>query len=167
MKHMIALSEATWEVTPYTKTNGIYCALQPDTLSLLRLVDFCRELSIISDPRKFHVTVCYSPTEIADIPADLDITARAYAVGLDWWPGHDDKGYLCLKLESHDLHKHHQRLLACGAKHTFSPYVPHVTLMSGMHPDQFPFNVEDMQERLRYNPILLEFNKCVVSDMKD
>lgn len=169
MRHMISLANATWEVLPYTGENGCYCAVQPDTLSLLRIVQLCTDLGIVSDPRKFHCTILYSPTTTPDdLPADFDMASTAQIIGLQWWPGHNEAGYLSAELMSPDMQAYHDKLLNMGANHTFSPYIPHVTLLKGVRlTGKLQERFDKINQELSRNPIPVRFDVSVISDIKD
>lgn len=169
MRHMVSIANATWEVTPYSGENGCYCAVQPNTLSLLRLIELCNDLGIVSDPRKFHCTVMYSPEKAPkDLHSEYDMEASAQIVGLQWWPGHNNAGYLSAELYSPKLEKHHNSLLDMGAEHTFSPYNPHVTLMKGVQlTGGLEARFHTLNRSLLDNPIPVVFDISVVSDIKD
>lgn len=166
MQLQIALSNATWEVTPFSGEKGCYAAVQPDTLSLFRLIEVCNVLGVLSDPRKFHCTVIYSPEAVPNIK-EFNVTAKALLTEIMWWPGHNDKGYLSASLSSPELQEHHANLTEAGARHTYSPYNPHVTLTTGKLSEETRKAMEELNARLSVSPVPLFFDTSVLSDIKD
>lgn len=168
MRYMIALADAEWEVGPYTGKNGMYCAVQPDTLSLLKLVELCNDLGIVSDPRKFHCTLMYSKTKAPELPKDLDLTAKGFIDHIEWWAGHNDKGYLTASIRSPDMESHNKMLTDLGAEHTYNPYNSHVTLTSGVKfTGALRRTAIAINTQLDRRPIPVAFDRFYISDVKD
>jgi len=168
MRHMIALADAKWEIGPYTGKNGMYCAVQPDTLSLLTLVELCNDLGVVSDPRKFHCTVMYSKELAPELPKGLDLTAKGYINHIEWWAGHDEKGYLTASIRSPELESHHAVLKELGAKHSYDSYSAHVTLTSGVKfTGALRRDVIGINNQLSRRPIPVVFDRFSISDVKD
>lgn len=114
------------------KDEGLYSAvdLHPESHKLLNdftIRNFGKDL-----PKDVHCTVMYSTKSI-----DNNIAKQfsknlynGYAKKFEYWDGHDNAGYLVLKLESDDLSSEHKRLKENGCKPTFDSYSPHITIQT-------------------------------------
>lgn len=121
------------EIAPYTGTAGLYSAVLPVNRSKEVLSRIADVAGVWYNPDEFHCTLIYSPTTPNTLPEPTQSTFTARMTGLAVYG--DEKKVLVVTLDSAELQKEHHRLLSHGAKHTFSPYSPHVTL--GPVPDDF------------------------------
>lgn len=73
-----------------------------------------------------------------------------------WWAGHDNEGYLVLKLNSSALQAIHKKWKLAGVKHSFEDYNPHITLATGL-PDpnttDMKISVKLLRMHLRKTPL--------------
>jgi len=114
----------------YTGAEGLYSAVTPTTYTryvLKAIIDVMGNENY--KPEELHCTVMYSPKDAPpvnkfEVNSSLIYTATAKDFKVF---GHDDK-VLVLTLESDMLQSAHNYLTKAGAKHTFTPYEPHVTL---------------------------------------
>lgn len=166
MRLFLALSEVSWEVKPFTGEQGCYAAVQPDMYSLFRLMSLCDVLGIVTDPRKFHCTVMYSPDRVPAVK-EFNAEAEGYIHEIAWWAGHNNKGYLSALLRSPQLQGCHKQLTDAGAKHTYSPYTPHITLATGPLTLDLERAMKGLNESLKLDPIRIFFDSSVISDIKD
>lgn len=134
--------------------NGIFVKVIPTADCQADILDYFDDLSINDDIvlcDDLHCTLLYSKdsktnVKIPYISKDDRFTAKAKE--LVYWPGHDDTGYIVLKLKSKDLQELNQKFrTSTGLKATFPDYQPHITLI---HPVP---NKEDLEE------IVNEINK--------
>lgn len=173
IRNMIALASPQWTPLPYTGKKGCYVAVQPDDASKFRIIRICEELGIGIDHRKLHCTIVYSPEGAPEEQkiresGVLDGTHTAIISHVQFWPGHDNKGYLSLSLVSTDLHKAFQRMQSLGARHTYHPYNPHVTLLSGVDMNEdFERRMQDVNRYLETEGVRIFFNSTTLSDMDD
>tara|TARA_B100000700_G_scaffold88627_1_gene99935 strand:- start:51726 stop:52160 length:435 start_codon:yes stop_codon:yes gene_type:complete len=144
--------------------------MQPDDPSKLRIMDLCARLGVDTDPRKLHSTLMYSP-ELAPEPdtfTSYPSRATAQCRKVEYFPGHNNAGYLVATLDSDDLQSEHLRLKENGAKHTYDPYKPHVTLASHFDmTDELDEAMQAMNMELGANPVQFGFDSYTVSDIKD
>lgn len=108
---------------------GIFAKVLLTTDSTNALTAFFANLPLVDD---LHATLIYSktPAKQADLPnIDKATRYKAKATELLHWPGHDNEGYIVLKLESEELHDAHQLFRNAGLTPTFPDYKPHITLV--------------------------------------
>lgn len=171
LTHMVSLSAApTWEAIPYTGTKGLYCASIPDDASKFRIIKLCEDLGITIDHRKLHCTLMYCPDAA---PSKESVDRCLHGCGgritfVEYWTGHNDQGYLVAKIVSNDLQDMHERLIQAGAKHTYSPYNPHITLAKDIPmTEALEQRISQVNELLAPQSIRIAFNEQTISDMSD
>lgn len=170
LPYMVAIASPEWVPLPYTEENGLYCAVTPDDAGKFRIMRLCEELGVTTDHRKLHCTLVYSPEGAPkrdDIQGcvDPDIGARINFV--EYWEGHDKKGYLVAKLVSDKLQVCNERLTRAGARHTYTPYNPHITLVSGLPMSAgLESRIEEVNRRLGEESLYIRFNDHTISDIK-
>lgn len=170
IRHMIALASPEWEPVPYTGKNGLYCAVQPDDASKFRLIRLCEELGVTTDHRKLHCTLMYSKNDAPEDDHIRDIEGtrpRGRINYVEYWEGHNNKGYLVAKLVSEDVQLAHERLVRAGARHSYSPYNPHITLVSDLPATEgLKANIDRVNELLAQESISINFSNLTLSDIK-
>lgn len=121
---------------------GLYSFVEPDQESKDRLNKFCIKSFGVDIPDDVHCTVMYCTTPINKDQAEnfSRDNYTAYIKNIDFWEGHDKKGYLVAKLVSPQLESEHNRLKKLGCSPTFD-YSPHVTLIS-------PFDSDNAKEKI-------------------
>ena len=165
------ISISTKSNSKYTATSGLYSSVYLLPNSKKKLNDFCirSKLGPLSDD--VHCTVMYSTVAIAPKFA-TKFSKTSYstkASKVTWWAGHDNAGYIVLKLVSGPLSEEHTRLQKAGCHPTFTPYEPHVTLIS---PKTFENSVQPISfcmyanELLKREPLILVFGNQQVEDLK-
>ena len=139
----------------YSGTSGLYCHVDPDNASKIKLAKFCNAANIGELPKDVHCTVMYSSTPIAEKVARRfskeQYGARAHKVV--WWPGHDNAGYVVLRLGCADLTNEHNRLKIAGCTPTFPVYEAHIALAS---PKPFSSKLEALKFCDMANAILVK-----------
>jgi 2'-5' RNA ligase len=167
---MIALASPEWTPLPYTGESGLYCAVQPDDGSKFRIMRLCEELGVTTDHRKLHCTLVYSRNDappLNEIQSSIDRASFGRINFIEYWPGHDKKGYLVAKLVSDKLQAFHERLIRSGARHSFTPYSPHVTLTTGLPlTEELESNIKEVNRRLSEESIYVNFDDFTISDIK-
>ena len=153
---------------PYTGTHGFYSWVNLSTDSLEDILKYFPELSFTPEELlDLHVTVMYSKVAILPyyvINVDHSFFTETNAIGVEYWDGHDDDGYLVVKIESSDLQRLHSKWKQCGAVPTFSDYTPHMTLKT-------PFKKNDdlvkkLDERVKNIPLNLTLLQEQIQDLK-
>lgn len=136
---------------------GIFVKVNPtaDSVSIIQHYfrglghDLCQDL---------HCTVIYS-TKTKDgvnLPnVDKNERFDAKPIGLAYWPGHDNDGYVVMLLESDDLKELHWRFRVRDLEPTFADYKPHVSVV---HPcPSKPDWLDRVNEEIKANPVVLTF----------
>lgn len=124
----------------YTGKSGTYISALP-TAATVKLLEPLRELLIEEDFKNlhpvlnWHITVVHSKDNIEDVdqlyglfPMESDRTFPASVDYVTWWPGHNKKGYLVVKLKSPELSRLNKQLRDLGLKVSFDDYEAHITL---------------------------------------
>lgn len=116
---------------PRIHDEGLYSSVKPTTESRDELDKFLDKCFGIKCRDDVHATVMYSTKSI-----DTNLAKQysknvysAYPKEFQYWDGHDNSGYLVLKIDSDDLSQEHDRLVSHGCKPTFSPYSAHITII--------------------------------------
>lgn len=155
---------AGWELTPETheRLEGFYNTHLRDHVKHqpITVTDAGRVKTVVS-PHKLHVTAMYqsNPPEDAQHPESLPIGHEhdARASHVEYWDGHDNTGYLVLRLKNDPTLQHfHDEHLASGFSSKFPDYKPHITLMNPMQqPNKNA--LEDMSEYVHNMPLGLKY----------
>jgi hypothetical protein len=166
LKSFRSFAEETGKV--YTGQNGFYSWLNLSTDSLEDIIDYFPEIGFTPDKLlELHVTVMYSKTSIpvnCSHFVEPSFITQVKALGVDWWPGHNEKGYLVVKLDRGNLIRLHDKWKKCGAIPTFPDYFPHMTLMT-----PFPENVKIvdlLNQRLNEKPLELTLIQEQIQDVE-
>lgn len=126
------------KTTDYSGKSGLYCQVNP-VKGFAPLEKILREALEeegikVYDPEDFHCTVMYSREEaphsirVIKLLDAAPYTWQGWSDKLDYWPGHDNSGYLVLKLQSRDLMIRNEQYKDLGCKHSFPTYEPHITI---------------------------------------
>lgn len=121
----------------FSGERGCYVYVVPEDFSVFKqiFVKMFPELKLTTDT-DIHCTVMYSPEGTPDKDAAFSLLDdskefTAVASELVYWDGHNNAGYLVLKLSSGDLFNRHSSWKSLGAIPTFADYTPHVTVATG------------------------------------
>jgi hypothetical protein len=142
--------------------NGIFVKVLPTIQSIVEIKRRFQQLesrqSMLDD---LHATLMYSKTSINNIILPhVDKNARFNAEGtsLEFWPGHDNEGYVVMKLSSPDLVTLNSKFRDAGLVGTFPNYSPHVSLLHPVQNAEYYKNIiEQLNAQLASNPINLQF----------
>ena len=162
---------------PYTGgENGIYVSRVPDPLSTERLVDFVHEHALCRmsdrDIDELHCTIMYSPTGLSSEATESDIQpvpfpVAARIVRFEFWPGHDDDGYLVACLQSDALQSIHKLWRLRGGIPTYSVYQPHITVQTPFEEyREFSYRLKRANMELEFSPMLIRLQDERVEDIK-
>ncbi len=136
-----------------TKSTGTYVQVIPDSrLDILDLI----VPNMVDD---LHLTLLYadkSPIkpEYYDL-CDPDLKFSGIFEELEYWSGHDNVGYLVMKINSPELMKRHRYWVEHVGNHSFKDYSPHITLVTPV----------DYNEQTK--ALISEFNKFIDSPDTD
>lgn len=76
-----------------------------------------------------HCTLAYSVGSLpTNLPLIFEVSEPIKVTAIEYWEGHDHKGYLVAVLHSRSLERIHKVLEQAGCAHSFSDYTPHITL---------------------------------------
>jgi hypothetical protein len=121
-----------------------------------------------------HITVIWSrvPVRKSEILGVCDAVCQRFpasVVGADYWPGHDNVGYLVLNVKSDGLVNLHDILVKLGAQHSFPTYEPHITLAAkiGALTPRLGYWLEQVNSALQRRPLPLMFSSVSFSDLWD
>ena len=110
-----------------------------------------------------HCTITYSDRpfsgDIDHLPhLEADKFIPASVKDLEFWEGHDKKGYLVMHLDGEGLHNL-QQLVSKHAPHSFDDYTPHTTLFKGDAARSMKNRLPELKKRLVGMP--LRFHKLI------
>lgn len=172
MKIRFDVSEASakFEVVPYTETNGVYAAVKPDEKTVQYIIGVAEQLGVEVDKDKLHVTVMYSkraPTGLTNVQEFLNTYNKvpAYLIGVDTFVGHKGKLILAFKVVSETLLRIHSDLHRAGARHSFLPYMPHLTLSDDYDIAGKEDKIREINELLAEAPWEVELHSLSVGDL--
>lgn len=181
------LAESCWPAEPPVRTvdargltgNGTtYACALPDRESWRAALEAVLATRPPFDPAELrdhaHVTLVYSRTAGAD-PARLRLPEQgmrieAHVCGLEYWDGHNDTGYVVLKLESQGLQDLHERFKAAGAEHSFPDYSPHMTVAAKVGPktpEMAAWLERAAPEIVAGRNLCLRFDRVKAEDIRD
>lgn len=154
--------------TGYTGNNGIYVHAKPDTQSADNIAELASRFGLNVDVSELHVTLMYSKEAV--LPAQVPLfneKIKAAAAEVKHWVGHNDKRYLVLALQCERAVFIHSTFVRCGAKPTFVPYAPHVTLSNDIAiSEEFETLIKKVNASLSANPLELFFQTCNPEDLR-
>lgn len=169
LDEFVSTSSPTLTLTDYSGNKGLYAYALPDLSAKTVLSALSRLCGYVVDAEKFHITVMYSKDAVIPLNSYSDSAGHILSIiGVQYFRGHDDKGYLSFVIDSDTLKQQHQNLIDLGAKHSFDDYTPHITIFSGVDEDDVLHQTMDsMNSLLEKNPIDVQFSRVLLSDMKD
>lgn len=158
----------------YTHSSGIYACGIPDESSrnaILQMVQLTNPpFSLEKFQAEAHMTLIYCRTESPLIPElDLSEPLMALAHKFEFWPGHDDSGYVVLKCFSKPASVMHDAFIDAGACHGFSDYTPHISIAHRFdHSDMAKINdwLKRANAIMLHAPLLVKFDVVNVEDCK-
>lgn len=150
-------------------SSGVYISVVPtkDSLKVIRLFSQSIDLPLSDEELKeIHCTVMYSKVVPKRLPTlDSSKVYNARAIKLDWWSGHDNDGYLVLRLSSPSLTVLHNEWKSAGCTFSFPTYDPHVTIKNnvGRLPSDF---MKTRKQAYRFMGQTLEFTNATLEGLK-
>lgn len=163
----IAIDLGASEKAGYTGNNGLYVKADLDVPSKDVIAELATRLGINVDKGELHTTVMYSKEPV--IPAMAPIYDNAViAVGAEvkHWIGHNDKRYLVLGLQCAELISYHASYVRAGAKPTFVPYAPYITLSNDIAmSEEFENLIKVVNAQLNRFPLRLRLTMCPPEDL--
>lgn len=115
-----------------SQASGSYVCALPDTESKIKLARISAALGHPlgkDDVEDLHSTIMYAKGAFPEsIPLQKGKRFGAKIIGIEFWDGHDNDGYVVAILDSPDLVNRNKEWAATGLKHSFDDYSPHVTL---------------------------------------
>lgn len=155
----------------YTGNSGIYVSVSPDDESKKYIREMVKSLNppfpldIFDD--EAHMTIMYSRNECID-EDQLQFPESIVALPLkfEYWDGHDNDGYLVLKMISKPASDLHQHILELGAEHSFDDYMPHMTIIHGIY--NYKKEINDWLKTVNGKCMchLVYFNKLTIDNCK-
>lgn len=123
----------------FTAASGFYASVS--TVDIKGLLEYYLRVTQVPCPRNessdigLHCTVMYSKVAPKVSPAYMRSRCvqenfEAKVVAFEWWPGHDEKGYLVALLSSPQLEEQNKMWKLMGAVSS-DTYEPHITLAEG------------------------------------
>ena len=165
---MKVLTATTVETARYRGTNGTYASVKPTTstqLVMAQILGALRQMGYTPlHPADVHVTVVYaakdnlSPEQMDEILKDplysTEQEHRATKIGFTHWPGHDEDGYLVLKINAPTLAKlHHDLRKKYGLTVSFPEYEAHVTIINNAYKTNTPEEIQKLCDQLNALPM--------------
>lgn len=155
----------------YTGKSGIYVSVSPDDGSKNSIREIVKSfnppfpLDIFDDDA--HMTIMYSRHDYIDenklqIPESIVALTSKF----EYWDGHDNDGYLVLKMISKPASDLHQHILELGAEHSFDDYMPHMTIIHGIY--NYKKEINEWLQKVNKESILklVYFNKLTIDNCK-
>lgn len=151
----------------YTGTSGLYSAVTPQPAYVDALMGIAEELGLPTVADSLHTTVIYSKVPPATQPTfDPERTYTGLVNAIEHWVGHNGKTYIVMKLVSEGIVDENAKFQRMGAKHTFVPFSPHITLSDEVAvDDDMKERIEKINNRLAYHPVFVTFEGQIVGDV--
>jgi 2'-5' RNA ligase len=101
-------------------------------------------------PKSLHITLLYSKVTVPNpsIYIRPAMCYRGQIISLQYWDGHDRLGYLVAKIKSTGIEALHNAWIDRGGVDSFTSYLPHVTLATGMKKHKGVEWVRDFRDNL-------------------
>jgi hypothetical protein len=119
-----------------------------------------------------HVTVMYSQTPVKVglihriLVQEKSKVYKGEVEGLDYWGGHDKRGYLVVKVRSPELQALHEKFKAAGAIPSYSKYNPHMTVVKGFqHPKGFKTWVTEFGDSLAQQDLVVTLGSLSIDNL--
>lgn len=125
---MMNLEEALKHVKePFSGDKGLYVSVVPDERSRKIFHLIAHYLNLETDASLYHATLMYSPKQAPET-YDVSGVPKVFKAKIDGIEFFDEGTHCVVTVKSPTLQTEHKRLTELGAKHTFTPYTPHVTI---------------------------------------
>jgi hypothetical protein len=165
----------------YTGEHGLYVSRVPDVFSVDKIVNLVHTSGLCTmddkDISQLHCTIMYSPNPVRPDNGvegmdrndmhPVNLVCSAWVVRVEFWPGHDEEGYLVACLESKALHSIHRLWKLRGGVPTFPEYKPHITLKTPFEEYRgLTHKLKLVNSFLATEPLLIRLEKETVEDIK-
>jgi 2'-5' RNA ligase len=169
MKIHISLSSKL-ERAEYTGQDGLYASILPDENTKKFAKEVADTLDIDLDVDNLHVTVMYSKErsgDFDDIRKNLDNihSVPGFLIGIDTFTGHKGNNVVAFKVVSEELHRIHADLHKRGARHSFLPYMPHMTLANDKDMTDYKDTIREWNELMAEAPVKVTFHDFHIGDI--
>lgn len=160
------------EDKPYTGNNGFYSYTKPSSESIKHMRMVLK--GWIDNPdEELHATIMYSSNtlevKVANDMVSRGIIIPAHGNMLDYFTGHDQAGYIVLRLNSAELNNLHNKWKSAGLEpKTFKFYKPHITLSKDVGPKNsyLELRLEEINKKLILNPLFIQCDGEHIQDIK-
>lgn len=157
------------KIGDYSGTNGVYAGVNIESEGMIaRIHELCDDLGLERVPvDDVHCTLVYSRENAVKKVPQIKQPINALLTSVQHWVGHNGKTYVVADVQSMALAQLHARFHELGARHSFAAYRPHVTLGKiEKVSENFEELIEELNWRLKSNPIHVVFTSCVVNDIR-
>lgn len=114
-----------------------------------------------------HMTIMYSRDEhIDEDQLQLPDSIIALPIKFEYWDGHDNDGYLVLKMISKPASELNEHIISLGAEHSFADYTPHMTIIHKIYDYRDKINEWLEEANKNLNSKLVYFNTAVIDNCK-
>lgn len=153
---------------PYTGKSGLYVSVSTLPNYNKLIADWAEEFGkplTSRQEQELHSTVMWSKQTVNNTSVDANYNHVARLNRFEYWDGHDNDGYLVAVFDSPSLIHLHKKWLNRGAVHSFSDYLPHLTLRDKFTPNQDLFDkIGELSKK--YKGSMISFNKEQIESLK-
>lgn len=159
----------------YTHTSGMYVSINPTKPDMNMIKSIVARLnppfSLDEFSEEAHMTIMYSRGEQPDVN-QLEIPENnviGLCVGVEYWAGHNNNGFIVLRLISKMASDLHDHILSIGAEHSFKTYDPHMTLVthaSDIDDKAVTTWVNKAHVYFKQHPLIVHFDTINIEDCK-
>lgn len=173
MKNLhISLSKPELVLNPYTGKSGVYSACFPDLEAGASIKSLCEQMGLKYYPDETHCTLMYSKeaalTEPSSSECDSTRPFWCLVTHVEHWKGHDGKTYIVAGISSPAMILEHARLRRLGARHSFTPYKPHITLSSDVEvTPEVQAQIDKTNSNLAEKPLMVILTGQKIVDVKN
>lgn len=166
--------ETAKSYVPFTGVSGVYVSRTLEPKSEAALVEFVQNWELCDlqtqDVSELHCTIVHSADAIPEEANSFNVNERPCAArvsAFEWWPGHNNKGYLVATLQSKALEDLNRLWLVRGCRPTrFNEYRPHITITSGIdNSKDLMTKLETVNAYLQDCPLVVRLHNEVVEDV--
>lgn len=115
-----------------------------------------------------HITCMYSNDEYtADLPDRIGVNTTCTVTKLEYWEGHDKRGYIVAMVDNDSLHVINARLATLCEPVSFDTFMPHLTVAENIKmtlPLQAAIRAVN-QDIQNVNHLQLSYTQLVVEDL--
>lgn len=169
MENLKSFKKFLQEQTYSGENVGLYVSVtlkDPEKVINNKIFDALRNLVTFEDPENLHCTIIYGKGYNPNIDEVKQLNKTFKPISgtiydFDYWDGHDNIGYLVLKVSSDYLIDRHNKYKKLGVKPTFD-YSPHITLAKNFK------LTDEIKNAMSIRPnINIIFNKELIDDITE